>query len=115
MSMRRWRRKPTQDASSSVRVHDLDQALSLTHVTADRGRAECGGSTDVTLVRPTERAAWPDLDLTAEFRVPQSLRIPGQTRTQRKPSAPGRGRRSAYAPVPLPPTDAEKYVYNKRR
>jgi cellulose synthase (UDP-forming) len=67
----------------------------------------------MTVVKPTEPIY--SADLTAEFRVPEAFRIPGQTRTSRRNDPSVGPRRSAYAPVPLPPTDAEKYVYDKRR
>ena len=67
----------------------------------------------MTVVKPAELVR--GQDLTAEFRVPQAFRMPGQTRASRRSDPLGRPRRSAYAPVPLPPTDAEKYVYDKRR
>ena len=54
-------------------------------------------------------------DLTAEFRVPQAFRLPNQSPQDRRIQSSAQPRRSAYAPVPLPPTNAEKYVYNKRR
>ncbi|MFD0748046.1 glycosyltransferase family 2 protein [Phytohabitans flavus] len=50
-------------------------------------------------------------DATAEFRVPGSLRAPSQRST--KSAVPPA--RPAYAPVPLPPTDDEKFLYRKRR
>jgi cellulose synthase (UDP-forming) len=46
---------------------------------------------------------------TAVFIAPQSWRVPkqrGGAKTRRRPS---------YAPVPLPPTDDEKYLYGRRR
>ena len=67
----------------------------------------------MTVVKPAESVR--GQDLTAEFRVPQAFRMPGQPRANRRTDPPGTPRRSAYAPVPLPPTDAEKYVYDKRR
>ena len=67
----------------------------------------------MTVVKPAERAG--GQDLTAEFRVPEAFRIPGKARIDRRTDRFGRPRRSAYAPVPLPPTNAEKYVYDKRR
>ncbi|MEV6602382.1 glycosyltransferase family 2 protein [Actinoplanes sp. NPDC051346] len=47
---------------------------------------------------------------TAVLGVPESFRVPRQ-RGQRDSG----GKRPMYAPVPLPPTDAEKYLYAKRR
>ena len=48
--------------------------------------------------------------LTAEFRVPRSaLRAP-----QQRPGRSGKLLRPAYAPVPLPPTNHEKYLYRGR-
>lgn len=47
---------------------------------------------------------------TAEFRVPQAWRE-GRQRGQSTESA---NRRPAYAPVPLPPTEREKYLYQRR-
>lgn len=50
---------------------------------------------------------------TAVVGVPDAWRIPRQRRsgTDRAPTS----HRPFYAPVPLPPTDAEKYLYAKRR
>jgi len=50
---------------------------------------------------------------TAVLGVPDSFRVPGQ-RSRRDGAATDR-KRPTYAPVPLPPTDAEKYLYVKRR
>ena len=74
------------------------------------------------------------VDETAEFRVPAGWRVPEPRRSpEGRPPRPGpdglRGRpgppagrrpirvrkRSAYAPVPLPPTDGEKFIYRQRR
>lgn len=44
------------------------------------------------------------------FGVPDSFRIPGKRRNAGRAT-----RRPLYAPVPLPPTDVEKYLYAKRR
>ncbi|MEV6523798.1 glycosyltransferase family 2 protein [Longispora sp. NPDC051575] len=57
------------------------------------------------LTRRTPRGV--DPTLTAEFRIPGELRLPTQRSTGPL--------RPAYAPVPLPPTDDEKYVHRKRR
>jgi cellulose synthase (UDP-forming) len=61
-------------------------------------------------VRPTRPRAL-DLALTAEFRLPGDLRLPEQHGSGRRTGP----LRPAYAPVPLPPTDTEKYAYRKRR
>lgn len=53
-----------------------------------------------------ESVVAPGADLTAEFRVPGQLRVSPEDRGRVRP---------AYAPIPLPPTDAEKYSYRKRR
>ena len=50
---------------------------------------------------------------TAVLGIPDSFRIPRQ-RGRRETAGPATGRLT-YAPVPLPPTDAEKYLYAKRR
>ncbi|WP_412539507.1 cellulose synthase catalytic subunit [Longispora sp. K20-0274] len=57
------------------------------------------------LVRPQRPVV--DPTLTAEFRVPGDLRVPRQRDTGPV--------RPAYAPVPLPPTEDEKYLYRGRR
>ena len=64
---------------------------------------------------PAPRGSLAVPDATAEFRVPRSLRVP------RQPDRNGHAQqrdlvslRPAYAPVPLPPTDDEKYLYRKR-
>jgi cellulose synthase (UDP-forming) len=48
---------------------------------------------------------------TAVMGVPDSFRIPREI----APRSSGKSGRPLYAPVPLPPTDAEKYLYAKRR
>lgn len=54
-----------------------------------------------------------NLDLTAEFRMPKSaFRVPQQRSNDRQRNG---HVRPAYAPVPLPPTDHEKYLYRSRR
>ncbi len=53
-----------------------------------------------------------EVDETAELRLPQLWRVPRPH--ERRPGVDGRPR-YAYAPVPLPPTDAEKERYRTRR
>ncbi|MEE6262817.1 glycosyltransferase family 2 protein [Plantactinospora sonchi] len=60
----------------------------------------------------TRTGSAPPLDATAEFRVPGTLRVPRQRSGSKDPAEP---LRPAYAPVPLPPTDDEKYSYRNRR
>ena len=68
------------------------------------------GPSDLVPPAPVFRGVSPTAAMTAEFRIPSSWRLP---RSPGAVSDPVTGRPS-YAPVPLPPTKVEKYLYLER-